>query len=86
MVALVKLSSLCHVTVFCGSSSCSCGLVCIVLLWYFLTMLTYFCMLNVKRKTTVFAYKYSKCLDVCTFAHSHPKLLGAQWLSGNVHV
>ena len=36
-------------------------------------MLTYFCMLNVKRKTAVFAYKYSKCLDVCAFAHSHPK-------------
>ena len=49
-------------------------------------MLTYFCMLNVKRKTAVFAYKYSKCLDVCAFAHSHPKLLRAQWLSGNVHV
>ena len=46
-------------------------------------MLTYFCMLNVKRKTAVFAYKYSKCLEVCAFAQSHPKLLGAQWLSGN---
>ena len=48
-------------------------------------MLTYFCMLNVKWKTAVFAYKYSKCLDVCASANSHPKFLGAQWLSGIVH-
>ena len=43
-------------------------------------------MLNVKKKTAVFAYKYSKCLDVCASANSHPKFLGAQWLSGRVHV
>ena len=51
-------------------------------------MLTYFCMLTVKREATVFAYKYSKGLDVpvCASTHSHQKLLGAQWLSGRVHI
>ena len=51
-------------------------------------MLTYFCMLTVKQEATVFAYKYSKGLDVpvCASTHSHQKLLGAQWLSGRVHI
>ena len=39
-----------------------------------------------KAETAVLANDYSKSLDVCAFAHSHPKLLGAQRLSGNVHV
>ena len=45
-------------------------------------------MLTVKRGETVFAYKYSKGLDVsvCASTHSHQKLLGAQWLSGRVHI
>ena len=44
-------------------------------------MLTYFCMLNVKRKVAVFADKYNVqlCLDVCASANSHPKFLGAQY-------
>ena len=50
-------------------------------------MLTYFCMLIVKREATVFAYKCCKGLDVpvCASTHSHQKLLGAQRLSGRVH-
>ena len=45
-------------------------------------------MLIVKREATVFAYKYSKGLGVpvCASTHSHQKLLGAQWLSGRVHI
>ena len=44
--------------------------------------------LLVKREATVFAYKYSKGLDVpvCASTHSHHKLLGAQWLNGRVHI
>ena len=80
MVALVYLSSLCHVTVFCGSSSCSCGLVCIVWLWYFLTMLTYFCMLNVKRKK--FLHISTASVKTCVHFTFSSEIAGsamAQW-------
>ena len=75
--------------VFCCSSSWCFVLVCSVWLWYFLIMLTYFCMYVVKQETLVFfVYKYSKGLDVpvCASTHSHQKLLEAQWLSGRVHI
>ena len=43
---------------------------------------------NCEAETTVFAYKYSKGLEVpvCTSTHSHQKLLREQWLSGRVHI
>ena len=51
-------------------------------------MLTYFRMLIVKREATVVAYKYCKGLDVpvCASTHLHQNFLGAQWLSGRVHI
>ena len=43
---------------------------------------------NCEAGNDIFVYKYSKGLDVpvCASAHSHQKLLGAQWLSGKVHI
>ena len=72
---------------YCSSSLCF-GLVCSVWLWYFLTMLTYFSMLIMKREAIVFAYKYSKGLDAPVYAstRSHQKRLWAHWLSGRVHI